>query len=274
MAQRRRRVEQRRDREFGGVGVKRGEHPALGVALERDDGRLGRRALALGHRLARHHAEHEVDGQHHARVVAEGRGQPRVGIGLPRDARQLGGDGAIAAAEPLADPCRRALLAAHLGLDQQDVEGDHRRPGRRQPSDQVGHHRARPGPAAMRPEARPVDGHDRDLGVRRPRAAQSEVLVVELQLEDVEKLRRGPEEAAHHDDHRHREPERAPAAGARRRGHQSALKYFAAGWWKTSAETEASGSIMKPSVSRTPISASGRSSRQSVAWSPRSGHAG
>ena len=26
------------------------------------------------------------------------------------------------------------------------------------------------------------------------------------------------------------------------------MKYLASGWWKTSAETEASGSIMKPSV--------------------------
>src|SRR5438034_8249025 len=179
-----------------------------------------------------------------------------------------------AAASRASGSASRALLAAHLGLDQQDVEGDHRRPGRRQPSDQVGHHRARPAPAAVRPEARPVDGHDRDLGVRRPRAAQSDVLVVELQLEDVENLRRGPAEAAHHDDHRHREPERAPAAGARRRGHQSALKYFAPGWWKTSAETEGPGPIIKPSVSRTPNSPPGRSSRQRVARSPRSGHAG
>ncbi len=50
------------------------------------------------------------------------------------------------------------------------------------------------------------------------------------------------------------------------RGRQSAaLKYFASGWWKTSADTDASGSIMKPSVSVTPIRSSGRSSRQSVA---------
>jgi len=53
----------------------------------------------------------------------------------------------------------------------------------------------------------------------------------------------------------------------------SALKYFASGWWKTSADTEASGSIMKPSVRWIPI-CSGWSSRHSVAWSARSGQAG
>lgn len=49
-----------------------------------------------------------------------------------------------------------------------------------------------------------------------------------------------------------------------RRSPYSALKYFAAGWWNTTAETDASGSIMNPSVSCTPI-CSGFSSRHSVA---------
>ena len=36
-------------------------------------------------------------------------------------------------------------------------------------------------------------------------------------------------------------------------GRYVALKYFADGWWKTRADTEASGSIMWPSVSWMPI---------------------
>ena len=56
--------------------------------------------------------------------------------------------------------------------------------------------------------------------------------------------------------------ERAKPIAFRAQGY--ALKYFAAGWWNTSADTEASGSIMKPSVRRTPMR-SGRSRRQSVA---------
>jgi hypothetical protein len=36
-------------------------------------------------------------------------------------------------------------------------------------------------------------------------------------------------------------------------GSYVALKYLADGWWKTSAETEASGSIMWPSVRWRPI---------------------
>ena len=47
-------------------------------------------------------------------------------------------------------------------------------------------------------------------------------------------------------------------------GITQALKYFASGWWKTSADTDASGSIMKPSVSCMPMR-SGCSSRHSVA---------
>jgi len=50
-------------------------------------------------------------------------------------------------------------------------------------------------------------------------------------------------------------------------------KYVASGWAKTRAETDASGSIMKPSVRSTPTS-SGRSSRKRPACWPRSGHAG
>ncbi len=56
-------------------------------------------------------------------------------------------------------------------------------------------------------------------------------------------------------------------------GRYVALKYLADGWWKTRAETEASGSIMWPSVSWMPTS-SGRSTRHSVSWSARFGHAG
>jgi hypothetical protein len=54
---------------------------------------------------------------------------------------------------------------------------------------------------------------------------------------------------------------------------QSALKYFASGWWKTSAETEASGSIMKPSVRASPI-CSGCSRSKRMRWSARFGQAG
>src|SRR5262249_8775326 len=43
----------------------------------------------------------------------------------------------------------------------------------------------------------------------------------------------------------------------------SALKYLASGWWKTRAETEASGSIMNPSVRLRPIR-SGRSRSNST----------
>ena len=63
----------------------------------------------------------------------------------------------------------------------------------------------------------------------------------------------------------------ADAAGGQRREHGGAyrpappatLKYVASGWWKTTAETLASGSIMQPSVSSTPIS-SGRRTRKRI----------
>jgi mRNA interferase MazF len=51
-----------------------------------------------------------------------------------------------------------------------------------------------------------------------------------------------------------------------------AVKYAQSGWWNTSALTLASGSIIMPSVSRTPIS-SGRSSFHIDCWSSRLGHA-
>ena len=53
----------------------------------------------------------------------------------------------------------------------------------------------------------------------------------------------------------------------------SAVKYAQSGWWKTSALTLASGSIIMPSVSRTPIS-SGRSSWNRPRWSSIFGQAG
>src|SRR5207253_11426691 len=73
----------------------------------------------------------------------------------------------------------------------------------------------------------------------------------------------------------------ADAAGGQRREHGGAyrpappatLKYVASGWWKTTAETLASGSIMQPSVSSTPIS-SGRRTRKRICWSSRRGQAG
>ena len=54
---------------------------------------------------------------------------------------------------------------------------------------------------------------------------------------------------------------------------QSTTKYLASGCANTIAETDASGSIMNPSVNSTPIS-SGFIKPNSFAWSSRFGHAG
>src|SRR5713101_6492854 len=74
-----------------------------------------------------------------------------------------------------------------------------------------------------------------------------------------------------------REEPGADAGSVLRRRHSgapsSALKYLASGWWKTRADTEASGSIMKPSVRPRPI-CSGRSRSNSARWSARLGQAG
>src|ERR1039457_1795232 len=51
-----------------------------------------------------------------------------------------------------------------------------------------------------------------------------------------------------------------------------AVKYAHSGWWETSALTLASGSIIMPSVSPTPMS-SGRSSFHIACWSSRLGQA-
>jgi hypothetical protein len=63
---------------------------------------------------------------------------------------------------------------------------------------------------------------------------------------------------------------------ARREAYASSLptlKYLACRWWKTSALTLASGSIMNPSVSCTPMSP-GESKSKSNFWSVRLGQAG
>src|SRR5262249_7615637 len=74
-----------------------------------------------------------------------------------------------------------------------------------------------------------------------------------------------------------REKSRTDAGRGRQRRHSSpssfALKYLASGWWNTSADTDASGSIMNPSVRPRPI-CSGRRRSKSTRWSPRFGHAG
>jgi hypothetical protein len=67
---------------------------------------------------------------------------------------------------------------------------------------------------------------------------------------------------------------RAPCDAVRYRSTTPAAeKYVQSGWWKTIAETDASGSIIMPSVSPTPMSA-GCSSSNRAAWSSRSGQAG
>ena len=71
-------------------------------------------------------------------------------------------------------------------------------------------------------------------------------------------------------------PRRADAATLKFLGPAPELqtaKYFASGWWNTIAETLASGSIMKPSVSSTPIDFASRSWKRGPCIS-RSGQAG
>src|SRR5204862_497941 len=87
-------------------------------------------------------------------------------------------------------------------------------------------------PGGARPTARTVEG-DRLRAFRLeggPRGAR-----VPREADRARSRGRAPPSAAAEGDRR--------AADAAARS-QSALKYFAAGWWKTSAETEASGSIM------------------------------
>ena len=155
------------------------------------------------------------------------------------------------------------------------VERDDAGPAAGQTADEIRQGGARPRPAPDSLEARLVDGDDGDRGRDRAGPPDLEVLIVEVELQSQEEIRGGPVHGADEHDDAQRDEQGNTAACARAAlGHQSAaLKYFAAGWWKTSAETDASGSIMNPSVRAMPTS-SGRSRRQSVAWSARSGQAG
>jgi hypothetical protein len=76
-----------------------------------------------------------------------------------------------------------------VGLGEQDIEGDRRRPQAPEPLDEIGHHVARPGPLAMRLEALLVDIDDDHRPRRRVPRLDLLVDVEGLELQDLQRRR-------------------------------------------------------------------------------------
>src|SRR6185295_3734029 len=204
-----------------------------------------------------------VAGEDHAPGLADGLGEDRVRRVVARQALQLAAQSRLHARRLVRrQPIDDLALGAGLRLVEQHVEGDDGGAGFAQPPDEIGLRGARPRPAPDDLEAGFVDRDDGDRSRDLPGPPDLEVLIVEVELQAMQEIRVDPEQAA--DEHHHTERDEQavqPRAAADLRHQSAALKYFAAGWWKTSAVTEM------------PIS-SGRSRSHSVAWSARSGQAG
>jgi hypothetical protein len=173
-------------------------------------GRRARHAPRLGRGLER-------DRQDDAAARPDRRGQPGIrvarlgqGLELPLHRAPRGGLRRPQGAEARLELPRRAQLAAHLRLAQQDVERDHARARRGRPIDELGEHRARPRPAADLGETPLVDRHDRDRPARVAHAPEREVEVVEAGLERREEGRRQEEERQRGDADRGGDPRGRP----------------------------------------------------------------
>ncbi len=203
------RVGEARDRRRGPAGRRRRVQGPLVVVTEGHQRRLERGTRRLGRRPGSVWADLEHQRQDHPPTLAHRLRELAIVIGLTGERVELllhdrprGAPRKSPRPQPLRELGGRVELAAHLRLAQQDIHGDDLGAGGRELPDQVGHQRARPGPAAERGQALLVDGRDDDLlRSLRSRAPQREVQIVEPELDRLQEVGRREVHRQHqHDD--------------------------------------------------------------------------